>query len=91
MTALDERTEKTQNALLHELEPVVAENVKRESVEEPLGSQRDQLTLWRDGGASRAEWQKRDGDGRMEMRQLLASWATLEPADFLLLKARFAV
>jgi hypothetical protein len=42
-------------------ELVVAENVKRESVEEPLGSQRDQLILWKDGGALRAEWQKRDG------------------------------
>lgn len=49
------------------------------------------LDAWREGGSMRAEWLKRDSDGKREMNQLLSSWSNLGSNDFLQLKQRLEV
>ncbi|XP_006461828.1 hypothetical protein AGABI2DRAFT_70745 [Agaricus bisporus var. bisporus H97] len=55
-----------------------------------LSSEAD-LDGWRQGGASRNEWLKRDSDGKREMNILVQSWSMLGSHEFLILKQRLEV
>jgi len=49
------------------------------------------IILWREGGCLRAEWLKKDRDGRRDMNNLLQRWEHIQPDDFIELKHKFGV
>ncbi|KAF8637659.1 hypothetical protein AX17_002727 [Amanita inopinata Kibby_2008] len=49
------------------------------------------VVSWREGGCLRAEWLKKDRDGRREMKDLLHRWENLDADDFVELKHKFGV
>ncbi|TFK75012.1 hypothetical protein BDN72DRAFT_832720 [Pluteus cervinus] len=46
---------------------------------------------WREGGLLRAEWQKKDREGKREMNYLLQNWSTLDSSDFIAMKQKLGV
>ncbi|KIL69326.1 hypothetical protein M378DRAFT_69950 [Amanita muscaria Koide BX008] len=50
-----------------------------------------EIILWGEGGSLRAEWLRKDRDGRREINDLLQRWENLESDDFIDLKHKFGV
>jgi hypothetical protein len=65
----------------------VRKSRSKKKIEVPM----DGVAAWREGGCLRAEWLKRDREGRTEMNTLTTHWSILRPADFLLIKDRLGV
>jgi len=49
------------------------------------------VTFWREGGHMRAEWLKRDREGKKEMARLLECWCTMGSQEFVALKEKLGV
>lgn len=49
------------------------------------------VTVWREGGHMRAEWLKRDREGKKEMAHLLKCWCTMGSQEFVALKEKLGV
>ncbi|KAK7056411.1 hypothetical protein VNI00_002966 [Paramarasmius palmivorus] len=49
------------------------------------------LTVWRQGGDLRREWQKKDKEGKREMHNLLKNWTTMQAHDFIAIKQKLGV
>ncbi|KAF9461205.1 hypothetical protein BDZ94DRAFT_1264236 [Collybia nuda] len=65
---------------------------KEKSKEEGQGIQVNAaVSDWREGGAARAEWLKRNREGKKEMNHLLKFWSTLASQDFISLKQKLGV
>ncbi|KAJ7623229.1 hypothetical protein FB45DRAFT_869866 [Roridomyces roridus] len=63
----------------------------RSKEEEELEVANSDLACWREGGKLRAEWLKRDREGKKEMQVLLTCWTTFRSQDFVDLKQRLGV
>ncbi|KAJ7281528.1 hypothetical protein C8J57DRAFT_1500225 [Mycena rebaudengoi] len=59
--------------------------------EEEMEEENSAVAAWREGGSSRAEWIKRDRQGRKEMMNLVKNWTTMRSHEFLALKVKFEV
>ncbi|PPQ63797.1 hypothetical protein CVT24_009792, partial [Panaeolus cyanescens] len=67
---------------------------KREQSEENGGSSMSDVLAvagWKEGGHLRAEWLKRDREGKREMAYLVNHWCTMESHDFIFLKQALGV
>ncbi|KAF8659841.1 hypothetical protein AX16_001726 [Volvariella volvacea WC 439] len=69
---------------------VDADCPKKKASEEAV-DQTSGIAAWREGGNLRAEWLKRDREGKHEMNNLVQSWSNLKSQDFISLKARLGV
>ncbi|KAG5724908.1 E3 ubiquitin-protein ligase TRIM31 [Termitomyces sp. T112] len=49
------------------------------------------ISSWREGGFTRTEWLKRDGEGKQEMNRIARDWAKLNCQDFRELKQKLGV
>ncbi|KAF9561206.1 hypothetical protein CPC08DRAFT_664551 [Agrocybe pediades] len=62
-----------------------------EEMEPEKNSDALNVAAWREGGHLRAEWLKKDREGKEEMAFLLNNWLTLESQDFVLMKDKLRV
>lgn len=49
------------------------------------------VTAWREGGHMRAEWLKKDREGKNEMAHILKYWSTMGSQDFISVKQKLGV
>jgi hypothetical protein len=49
------------------------------------------VDTWREGGNVRAEWLKKDREGKKEMEYLLQHWTTMVSQDFVAMKVKLGV
>ncbi|KAJ7091362.1 hypothetical protein B0H15DRAFT_230734 [Mycena belliarum] len=59
--------------------------------EEEMEEENVDLAGWREGGNLRADWLKKDREGKKEMLHLLKYWTTMRSQDFVDLKQKFGV
>jgi len=64
---------------------------KGKSKEEEEEEESSDITAWREGGNLKAEWLKKDREGKKEMAYILKFWPTLRNHDFVALKQKFGV
>ncbi|KIM44658.1 hypothetical protein M413DRAFT_358705 [Hebeloma cylindrosporum] len=67
---------------------------KRETLEgEEMEKSSDTMAVdvWREGGDMRAEWLKKDREGKREMEFLLKHWPTMASQDFVAMKMKLGV
>ncbi|RDB23322.1 hypothetical protein Hypma_009125 [Hypsizygus marmoreus] len=57
---------------------------------EEIGENAD-VAAWREGGITRAEWLKKDREGKKEMNYISKHWATLTSNDFRFMKQKLGV
>ncbi|KDR80663.1 hypothetical protein GALMADRAFT_1097534 [Galerina marginata CBS 339.88] len=49
------------------------------------------VTTWREGGHMRAEWLKKDREGKREMAYILKNWSTMGSQEFITMKLKLGV
>lgn len=64
---------------------------KEEEMEEEEKPRTSAIDAWKEGGALRTEWLKKQREGRQEMTRLQDSWRGLRSMDFIEIKRRLGV
>ncbi|KAF9482572.1 hypothetical protein BDN70DRAFT_874943 [Pholiota conissans] len=55
------------------------------------GSETSDISAWREGGHMRAEWLKKNREGKSEMDHILSNWSTMVSRDFIEMKQKLGV